>query len=767
MINRKYGNKPTSGATVQFAQDSPLMKSEFYQGPTRKYNKKAVSMINRIASTSRTAGCNVGGDSRMSSPMFYHPEYEPSSLLMPRDPIEINAWSRYFYKYDALVSTAIDCHAELPISTIRFTMPKGTDRKRNVAIKEEYEEMCSTEYLDLFNKLLQIGVEYYKLGNVFPFAQWSEEKKKWIKLTLLDPDYVEIDKLQFSSKMRIDLRPNDRLKEIVHNGPQHPKTGLLFQAVPEDVRDLIVTGKKIPLNTSPNNGSHVAHIAYKMADYDTLGTGLIERNFKPLVYKDRLRQSQDAIAARHLTPKHLLWADYAGNADVEAIREQVDNAFADPDYAIITNYELHWELIGTSSGLMQLDSEWNWITEELMIGLMINKSFLLGEGTFANGQTVLEVMNQRYSIYRERLESYVIHSLFLPMAKRNDWAEYVPGTLKKEKKIRWLYPSLKWNKLNFVDDTAHKQMLSQMVTQGQIDLETWLESFGLDAETIAERLKRWEGTALDINNFEMNRSMASEIGRILAPEVAKRRAESQGIKLPDPAAAGGGMAFAKKDEKITKESSSDVSDESFQLPKDNTIPIDIEKEAETRDQREHERELNKIHHKVKKQVKELEVPIEKRQKPPRDDMKSPKLFESSVKGTYDDIPFLDAKKAEQLIRDVNNGETEKEKWISSMIKMGFDTNSRRAALNLENDLLSLNGNYDYENRSKLLMKYLPQIFASKIKEGTLLEKTEKAKNEFKNKISNTCVRLELKLSSSSQPQSIKSHIRQSLQEALK
>jgi hypothetical protein len=760
-INRKYGNKPKSGASISFVQDSPLMKSEFYQGPMRKYNKRTLATINHLSKKmTKTAagGCNVGGDSRTSSPMFYHPEYEPSSLLMPRDPIEINAWARYFYKYDALVSTAIDCHAELPISTIRFTMPKGSDRKRNVAIKEEYEEMCSTEYLDLFNKLLQIGVEYYKLGNVFPFAQWSEEKKKWIKLTLLDPDYVEIDKLQFSSKMRIDLRPNDRLKEIVHNGPHHPKTGLLYQAVPEDVRDLIVTGKKIPLNTSPNNGSHVSHIAYKMADYDTLGTGLIERNFKPLVYKDRLRQSQDAIAARHLTPKHLLWADYAGNADVEAIREQVDNAFADPDYAIITNYELHWELIGTSTGLMQLDSEWSWINEELMIGLMINKSFLLGEGSFANGQTVLEVMNQRYAIYRERLENYVIHSLFLPMAKRNDWAEYVPGTLKKEKKVRWLYPSIKWNKLNFVDDTSHKQMLSQMVSQGQIDLETWLECFGLDAETIADRLKKWSGTNLDVSQFEINRSMASEVGRILAPAVAKRKAEEEGLQLEDPNA--GNAMFANKD-KMKKEAT--VEEEiAFELG-----DKEIEKEAETRDQREHERTVKQNIHRTDKIVKELEVPTEKRKKPPRKDLKVPKLFEASEKGGYDEVPFLDPHKSTLIAAEVKTSESEKDKWISSMIELGFDTNSRRAALNLENDLLSLNGNNDSKNRISILKKYLPQIYASKIKEGSIFEKTESAKSKFENQISSACFNLESKLSRSSEPKNIKRSVRLVLQEVLK
>lgn len=735
---KKQSSNIPSTAIVKFGTDSKILQSELYQGKPKRYNKKTLNLVNHMSrKMTKVAGCNTGTNTMQSGPMFYHPEYEPSSLLMPRDPIEVNAWARYFYKYDALVSTAIDAHAELPISTIRLTMPDGKDRKKNVMIKDEYEDMCSTENLDLFNKLLQIGVEYYKLGNVFPFAQWSDRTSKWSKLTILDPDYVEVDKLQFSDKMRVDLRPNDRLKEIVSNGPNHAKTGLLYQAIPEDVRELIATGMKIPLNTNPKLGSHVSHISYKMADYDTIGTGLIERNFKPLVYKDRLRQSQDAIAARHLTPKHLIWAENAGTVDVEAIREQVDNAFADPDYAIITNFELHWELIGTNQGLMSLDSEWNWITEELMIGLMINRSFLLGEGTFANGQTALEVMNQRYSIYRERLESYIIHSLFLPMAMRNDWAEFEPGTVKKEKKIKWLYPKIRWNRLNFVDDTAHKQMLSQMVNQGQIDLQTWLEQFGLDAETIQDRLRRWEGTPLDVNYFSENQSIASEVGRVLAPAIAKLRAEQRGIELPEQEEDGNMMFSNKKG---------------------------IEKKAETRDQREHERTLQKVKHKVDNNVKKLEVPLEKRKKPPRKDMQKPKLFEGASEN-YDELALLNPDKSEDIINDVRNRENKEEKWQEYLISSGLDQNSRRVIKSMEDAFSGLNGNNNSKTRIELGKKYLPQLFARKIQGSkSLMEKTELAKVRFVDDILDYSVSMDMKLSKCKTKQEMKEAVQSVVKE---
>jgi hypothetical protein len=745
MIQRKKRSELDSsgmkknGATIKFGSDSKIIDSEFYQGKTRKYDKRMLRVMDQMTrSMSKTANaCGGGANVKNSAPGFYHPEFEPSSILLPRDYREINAWCRYFYKYDPLVSTAIDSHAELPMSSIRMTLPQGRDRIKNKKIQEEYEDMCSTEGIDLFNKLLQMGVEYYKLGNIFPFARWSEKKNRWSKLTLLDPDYIELEKLQFTDIMRIDLIPNEQLKKIINNGPDNPKTGVLYKAIPEDVVELVKVGKKIPLNTDPGNGSHVAHVAYKMADYDLVGTGIIERNFKTLIYKDRLRQSQDAIAARHLTPKHLIWADATGMADLNLIREQVDNAFADPDYAIITNYELHWDLIGTSSGLMQLESEWNWINEELLIGLMINKSFLLGEGSYANGQTVLEVMNQKYSIYRERIESYVIQSLFAPMARRNDWAEYEEGTVKKEKKVKWLYPRIKWNRLNFVDDTQHKQMLAQMVTQGQVDMQTWLECFGLDAETIRERLKRFEGSPLDINYFALMNGASTEAGRILAPGIAELRSKELGIPMEPEATT---EMFASKTDKI-------------------------EKTAETREERRFDRQEQKKKKEREDVIEDLEVSLDKRQKPLRTDQKTVKLFaENSVE--IPDLPFIDPDKAEKIGQQILNEENSKSAWVDLMLNgLKLNQNARRAALTLENEILALNGTSNSKSRIQIIRKYLPQIFASKIEDDlSITDKVEKAKDIYGDSISKTTFALEAKLSSSSDISKIKESIRNSLKE---
>lgn len=659
--------------------------TESYVGAPRKYKNSTVKMVNHMSGTLRrgvvsaynphgkeainplyfnsqeimkTATCypatgsgasgygSRGGDIINSLPSFYDPYFEPSTLVLPRNLLEINSWCRYFYKYDPYVSTAIDMHAELPLSKMRLQPPKCEDKNKSLMILNHYEKMIGTDGIDLYNKLLQVGVEYYKLGNVYPWLQLNQDKTAWEKLTLLDPDYIVIEKLQFTNAMSIELIANDRLREIINRGHTDQRTGVLAETIPEEVRDLVMKGKNIPLSVQINE-SHVSHITRKMGDYEVLGTSLIERNFKALVYKDRLRRSQDAIAVRHLTPKHLIWTDSnANNVDVEAIREQVEQALIDPDYAIVTNFQINWELVGTNQSLMQLSAEWEWINDELMIGLMLNKSFVMGEGAFANGQTVLEVLEQRYAIYRATLEGWCEHHIFKPIAELNNFKEKRRGYVKDqngnivETDVEvLLYPKIKWNRLNLTDDNQHKQLLSQMVERGFLDVESWLEYFGIDAEIIIEKIKRYEGTPLDPNYQSLQQSIQSSIGNILGPAIAKVKAEEMGLELPQDQMSG----FASTDEepyvKMGVLHSNSIEDmpittQNLYHTLVNAVTKEImERLGETRDTRQLTRKTRKKQRAVEDAVQENEIDLEKRVLPPRPDLykkSKPKLFDANT-----------------------------------------------------------------------------------------------------------------------------------------
>ena len=626
-----------------------------YMGKPRPHDKRAMRAVT-------AAG---GIDQMQSGPSFYHPDFEPSSILLPQDQTERNNWTRYFYKNDPIVATAIDLHAELPLSKIKLAMPKGRDKDRNRRILEYFVRMIGPQGCNLFSKLLQLAVEYNKLGNVFMWIQFSDDGK-WVQsLNLLDPDFIAAEKLEWvSGAMTAELVPNENIKTIIANGVDHPTTGALCRRIPPDLRELVAAQQNIPLNTDPRLGSHLAHIARKQNDYDKWGVSLIERCFKNLVYKDRLRQAQDAIAARHMTPKHLIYAEGSANADIEELRQQVDAALNDPDYAIISNYQIVWELIGTAQSFINVEGEWNYMNDEILMGLQMNKAFLQGEASYAGGQAVLQLMEQRYAVFRTVVEDFIYTHIFIPVCEAMGYYEIDKDDSGNEIK-QYLYPEVKWNRLNLTDDTPHKQMLAQMVTEGKVDVATWLELFGLDADSIMENLEKEQFTPFDPNFSAMQQAIYTAMADRLAPALAEKRAMEMGIEIDigggaggmggGPGSAEGGFKFGSNGgiaktadgqfalddgtasikmmlQRIAAQMTADMTEgwkrekalvekeaESADEPED-----DIHKESETVEERRLDRRRKRIKHQQESARDRFEVTQEATQKPPRTDMRRKK-----------------------------------------------------------------------------------------------------------------------------------------------
>ncbi len=55
-------------------------------------------------------------NTKMSNPTFYHPLYESTNMMLPRDRRERNEWCRHFYRTEPIIATSLDLHTEFPIS---------------------------------------------------------------------------------------------------------------------------------------------------------------------------------------------------------------------------------------------------------------------------------------------------------------------------------------------------------------------------------------------------------------------------------------------------------------------------------------------------------------------------------------------------------------------------------------------------------------------------------------------------------------------------
>lgn len=439
----------------------------------------------------------AGVDVKMGNATFYHPLFQTTNMMLPRDRRERNEWCRHFYRTEPIVATSLDLHTEFPISDFNNVCA-------DKAIKDFFDYM-SFDRLDIIQLLLDIGLEYWKIGDAFPFGQLNENEGMWDKFTILNPDYIDIKSSVFAGDPSIELIPDEQIRAIVHSGPGG-EYGDIYKQLPDDVIRAVKTGKNIRLDNRL-----VSHISHKASQYEAWGTPVLNRCFKTLIYKDRLRQAQDSIATRHITPLRVAKIGAPGEPmpsqdDIDSFRDTLLDADQDPNYFIVYHYGLQFDYVGSSGKILPLNQEFDFIQKELMNGLMINQAMLNGEGpTYANAQVGFDVLAHRYMSYRLRLEHWIKQKVYKPIAEiqgfyKPNLKEINGGYRVANRKDRQLIiPDIRWDEQDLTSNQSIMNFVQQLQGKGLISMSTVLPMLGLDPDIEKKNLENERGTVFDPN----------------------------------------------------------------------------------------------------------------------------------------------------------------------------------------------------------------------------------------------------------------------------
>lgn len=523
----------------------------------------------RNAAIDYAMGGSGGGNTNLSGTSnFFSPQLSPDFLELPQSIRERREIYRHFYNSDPIIGQAIDLHTELPLSKVRLaapkprTCPKGFDDAHEYGeyILNFFERMCKR--IKLFQRLIT-GVHHYWLdGNAFFFAEdsevqvptevgyeqqtvkqdilnedgstgeveeagWVERKdrderelayyqknyKGWDRLIILQIDQVKVTTFSFTDKVKIELIPSDRDRALIEQARMgsDPVAEEMVEEIPEEVREHIERGRLIPLGSDPDEGSFVYHLAGRRGANDELGQSILDRCLRTLYYKEKLRQAQTMIASRAMTPKRVVWGDDISEADVEELREQVDLSLVDPDYSIITNYEIHWEEMGSRDRLLDLSGEYELCDKHLLTGLGVTESLMSGETLYSGDRLKLEVINTRYLFLRDVLQEYVEEYLFKPVSRRKGFVE----------KDKWgeetvLFPRLSFTRLPLRDSQDTFDALLNLYQKGSIPIEVILEMFNLDPDDIRMKL---ENDLWTVNDSLFNEGLRGIYGAVTQPIV--------------------------------------------------------------------------------------------------------------------------------------------------------------------------------------------------------------------------------------------------------
>ena len=504
----------------------------------------------RVATTAMrvkfaTGGLNISGLNEGAGGNFYSPELSTDFLELPQSQHEQWAFYRYFARNEAYVAQALDLHTELPLSKVRIGMPKAKSRVMALAATRFVERWAKER--GLLHRLIEIVYDYHLIGIVHIFAEdgspempesvrfekvrtlnedgifdeqlherkdanqravaWLKKNYRgWTDIRVLPPEQVHIENFQFTSEKIIELIPDAKSKDIVQKAEAgDPQAQRIANSMSTDVVQAIREGRNVPLNTDPDAGSFVYVMARKKSQYESVGHSILERCIRSLVFKDKIRQAATSIASRHMTPIRVITAPDADEADLDAIREQVDMSLADPDFSIVTNFELQWNEMGAQDRLPDWSNHIDMTNRDLYAGLGVTEGLLTGESSYSGDRINLEVINTRYMLMRELLQDFVEEYLFKPMCRRMGFIEE-----DEDGNEVVIYPKLSFTRLALRDNSDTFDALFNLYNKGSLDIDTILELLNIDPVTTREKLER---DSMTFNDAVFNEVLRGLYGR--------------------------------------------------------------------------------------------------------------------------------------------------------------------------------------------------------------------------------------------------------------
>lgn len=466
-------------------------------------------------------------------------------LYWPVTLMEKYSWYRYWARSDAYVGRALELLSDLPMSKLTLNMPKMPKKMRK--IQQEIMDFFNyqLDVINMFEMCQSILWEYNCIGNVYIFMEWDDEKKMWSRAVMLPPEEVYIFQYPFSENKRVEYRP-ERLIRMIRDGAtivagmssgsatesnvcqRGDLEEKILENLPQELIDMVRTQGCIVMDTDPTTGSFVHHIARRKSPYLDLGASVLERILVPMLQREHYKYCQLSLASRNMTPKNVVTAPGLMPEDVDELRTQVDLSYLDPEYSVITNYEVNWQQIGASERMLDFDREYERIENQIFAAMGVTRELMTGEGTFTGSKITVEILNTMFLMSREILKNFIERKLFIPICEAHGWFEKGKNGVKK-----YWYPQVGFNRITIRDNAEVFDSLFQLYQKGSLPVDIIYELFNLNVDEINAKLRNDLFTVKDPTSNRMNEEVNAEVGRKLVDrtDVVERVAKYLGFKL--------------------------------------------------------------------------------------------------------------------------------------------------------------------------------------------------------------------------------------------
>ncbi len=436
-----------------------------------------------------TPGTGGRGQMITSSPIYYDPRfYTLDRFYFPRTREQAYAIWKIFYDRDPACGVGTDLYSDLPWSDFDIL---GIDDPK---VKQFYEDMFSE--LNLPSILPQLTNEYLKMGVCVPHLVLDGRTGYWSTVFAHNPNYIRVTPIPIpGAEPMLDLKPSPELRDFAVS--RDPRVMTMRALLPDVFIQRLMAGMPIPLD--PINATYLAR---RSSPYDLEGVSLYSRVYRINMIEDFLTNATIAVTQRNAAPIRLFklgdrdtgWLPE--KEDEEALAEMLAACETDPMGAIIYHYGIEVEYVGVSDKAYLLGRDWDMIERIKFLAMGINKSFLLGETSFAAAVAGLQTMAERLLALRDKFETLWIYpKVIRNVAKMNQM--YRRKACELSHRIRTtahidsnlVVPKIKWRKtLEPTQDTSLLRVWQEIKDKGICSDRTLASGAGLDIDTERKNL---------------------------------------------------------------------------------------------------------------------------------------------------------------------------------------------------------------------------------------------------------------------------------------
>lgn len=509
----------------------------------------------RVNAKTASAGAGRGGSQlgfatgRPRDPLFYWKQNNlPYDTADHSELKKIREYTRLLYQTHPIIASCVDIYTKYPILGSELTC-------KDEQLTEFYTDLFFTEDgLDYDEFLIDIGREYWTVGEAWPFASFNESLGVWDDEELLNPDDVEVERSPFLKDPRFLIRLPETLRKVLQTRSPAWEYEKLMKAYPElahyaDNEALM-----------PVSSILLRQIKFKGDTFNKRGVPILMRSMRAVMQEEMLNAAMDAIADRLYTPLILVRLGASAtdlgttqpwipnDDDLADFEEAMDGALAADFRVLVHHFGVQMESVFGRENMPDMGPDFDRLEERILQTFGLSRTMLSGASsgeTYAADALNRDLVSQMLTTYQHKIVSHYEQRALVVAEAQEHWdyderggKRYVKmeevleideetGEERIVEQPKLLIPEMKMKTMNISDEESERQFFEQLRAAGvPISMKTRLVNVPIDFTDEIEQT-RDEQVQLAVAEQETRKAMFQALRSAGLPIPADLRADFQ------------------------------------------------------------------------------------------------------------------------------------------------------------------------------------------------------------------------------------------------